>query len=38
MNICNCWKAAFAFEIVAAVLYVWIGILAFQVQNDPGED
>ena len=38
MNICNCWKAAFAFEIVAAVLYVWIGVLAFQVQNDPGDD
>jgi hypothetical protein len=38
MNICNCWKAAFAFEIVAAVLYVWIGILAFQVQNDLGDD
>lgn len=34
INICNCWKAAFAFEIVAAVLYVWIGILAYQVQND----
>jgi hypothetical protein len=37
-NICNCWKAAFAFEIVAVVLYVWIGILAFQVQNDLGDE
>jgi len=34
LNICNCWKAAFAFEIVAAVLYVWIMILAWQVQRD----
>ena len=36
LTICNLWKAAFAFEIVAAVLYIWIMVLAFQVQR--GDD
>ena len=34
INICNCWKAAFAFEIVAVVLYLWIMVLAWQVQQE----
>jgi len=38
LNICNLWKTAFAFEIVAAVLFVWMMILAYQVQNDLDED
>ena len=33
-NICNSWKAAFAFEIIAAVLYFYMLILAWQVQRD----
>lgn len=33
-NICNCWKAAFAFEVVASVLFFWMMILSWQVQND----
>ncbi len=38
LNICNLWKTAFAFEIVAAVLFVWMMILAYQVQNDLDDD
>jgi len=34
LNICNSWKAAFAFEIIATVLFVWMMILAYQVNND----
>ena len=33
-NICNCWKAAFAFEVVASVLFFWMCILSWQVQQD----
>lgn len=33
-NICNCWKAAFAFEVVAAVLFFWMCILSWQVQQN----
>jgi hypothetical protein len=31
-TICDLWRTAFAFEIVATVLYVWIIILAWQIQ------
>jgi len=33
-NICNCWKAAFAFEVVSTVLFLWMMVLSYQVQND----
>ena len=33
-TICNLWKAAFAFEVVATVLFAWMMVLAWQVQND----
>jgi hypothetical protein len=36
-TICDLWRAAFAFEVVATVLYVWIIILAWQVQNTDDE-
>lgn len=34
LNICNLWKASFAFEIVATVLFIWMMILAWQVNQD----
>ena len=37
-NICSCWKAAFAWEIIATVLFFWMMILAWQVQNDDSDD
>jgi len=37
LNICNCWKTIFAFELVAVVLYLWMLILAYNVQNDQEE-
>ena len=36
-NICNCWKAIFAWEIVAAVLFLWMIVLAWNVQNNGGD-
>ena len=35
-NICNSWKAAFAFDVVATVLFFWMMVLSWQVQNDDG--
>ncbi|RMZ85469.1 hypothetical protein DV737_g813, partial [Chaetothyriales sp. CBS 132003] len=31
-NICACWKASFAWSIILAVLFLWMIILAWQVQ------
>jgi hypothetical protein len=33
-NICACWKASFAWSIVLAVLFLWMMVLAWQVQRD----
>lgn len=33
-TICNLWKAAFAFEVVSTVLFAWMMVLSWQVQND----
>lgn len=33
-NICSCWRAIFAWEIVAVVLFFWMMILSWQVNND----
>jgi len=32
-NICACWKASFAWSIILAVLFLWMMILSWQVQN-----
>ncbi|KIW69034.1 hypothetical protein PV04_04938 [Phialophora macrospora] len=32
-NICSCWKASFAWSIILAVLFLWMMILSWQVQN-----
>ncbi|EEH04824.1 conserved hypothetical protein [Histoplasma capsulatum G186AR] len=32
-NICNCWKAAFAFEVVVSVFLIWMLVMAFQVRK-----
>lgn len=37
MNICNCWRAAFAFEIVGTVLFLYMMVLAWQVQRDDAD-
>ncbi|KAI9929031.1 hypothetical protein ASPWEDRAFT_180706 [Aspergillus wentii DTO 134E9] len=33
-NICNCWKTAFAFELVNTIFYLWMMIMAWQVNRD----
>lgn len=32
-NICSCWKASFAWSIILAVLFLWMMVLSYQVQN-----
>lgn len=32
-NICSCWKASFAWTIILAVLFLWMMVLSWQVQN-----
>ena len=32
-NICSCWKASFAWSIILAVLFLWMMVLSWQVQN-----
>ncbi|KAL2222882.1 hypothetical protein M432DRAFT_25852 [Thermoascus aurantiacus ATCC 26904] len=33
-NICNCWKTAFAFEVVNTVFFVWMIVMSWQVNRD----
>ncbi|KAI9680884.1 MAG: hypothetical protein M1817_004324 [Caeruleum heppii] len=33
-NICNCWKAAWSFELVCTVFLLWMMIMAYQVQQE----
>jgi hypothetical protein len=33
-NICNCWRAAFSFEVVGTVFFLYMMVLAWQVQRD----
>ncbi|KAJ5888033.1 hypothetical protein N7495_008074 [Penicillium taxi] len=33
-TICNCWKTAFAFEILNTVFYVWMMVMSWQVHRD----
>ncbi|OKL62929.1 hypothetical protein UA08_01507 [Talaromyces atroroseus] len=33
-NICNCWKAAFAFELINTIFYFWMMIMSWQVHRD----
>ncbi|KAF3483785.1 uncharacterized protein GIQ15_03109 [Arthroderma uncinatum] len=33
ITICNCWKTAFAFELVSTVFYIWMLIISFQVRR-----
>lgn len=30
----NCWKAAFAFELVNTVFYFWMMVMSWQVHRD----
>jgi len=34
INICNCWVAAFSFEVVGTVFFLYMMVLAWQVQRD----
>jgi hypothetical protein len=34
INICNCWRAAFSFEVVGTVFFLYMMVLAWQVQRD----
>lgn len=34
MNIGNCWKASFAWELVNVILYLWLMIMCYQVNID----
>ncbi|KAK2764173.1 hypothetical protein FQN53_007043, partial [Emmonsiellopsis sp. PD_33] len=29
MTVCNCWKAAFAFEVIITVFFLWMLVMAF---------
>ncbi|KAJ5095392.1 hypothetical protein NUU61_004748 [Penicillium alfredii] len=33
-TICNCWKTAFAFELVNTVFYLWMVVMSWQVNRD----
>ncbi|KAF3387048.1 Arginase [Penicillium rolfsii] len=33
-TICNCWKTAFAFELVNTIFYLWMMIMSWQVHRD----
>ncbi|PWY92405.1 hypothetical protein BO70DRAFT_357531 [Aspergillus heteromorphus CBS 117.55] len=33
-TICNCWKTAFAFELVNTIFYVWMIVMSWQVNRD----
>ncbi|CRG85965.1 hypothetical protein PISL3812_02968 [Talaromyces islandicus] len=33
-TICNCWKAAFAFELVNTIFYFWMMVMSWQVHKD----
>jgi hypothetical protein len=37
MNICNCWRAAFSFEVVGTVFFLYMMVLAWQVQRDDAD-
>lgn len=36
-SICQSWSAAFAFEVVGTVFFLWMMIMAWQVQQDEYE-
>ncbi|KAJ5155534.1 hypothetical protein N7492_008337 [Penicillium capsulatum] len=33
-TICNCWKTAFAFELVNTIFYLWMIVMSWQVHRD----
>lgn len=33
-NICSCWRAIFGLEITAVVFFLWLMVMAWQVNND----
>lgn len=33
-NLGNCWKTAFAFEVVNTVFYLWMMVMSWQVNRD----
>ncbi|KAH8426958.1 uncharacterized protein KD926_007207 [Aspergillus affinis] len=33
-TICNCWKTAFAFELVNTIFFLWMMIMSWQVNRD----
>ncbi|MCJ1365937.1 hypothetical protein MMC16_005062 [Acarospora aff. strigata] len=33
-TICNCWKSAFAWELIGTVFLLWMIVMAYQVNND----
>ncbi|KAI9369361.1 hypothetical protein BJX61DRAFT_151904 [Aspergillus egyptiacus] len=33
-SLCNCWRTAFAFELVNTVFFVWMMVMAFKVYRD----
>jgi hypothetical protein len=33
-NICNCWRAAFAFELVCTLFFLWMIIMSWKVHRD----
>ncbi|KAL4992113.1 hypothetical protein BDW68DRAFT_107174 [Aspergillus falconensis] len=33
-NICNCWRTAFAFELINTVFFLWMIVMAWKVHRD----
>ncbi|KAL3493728.1 hypothetical protein BJX62DRAFT_235089 [Aspergillus germanicus] len=33
-NLCNCWRTAFAFELVNTVFFLWMMVMAWKVHRD----
>ncbi|KEY77649.1 hypothetical protein BA78_7981 [Aspergillus fumigatus] len=33
-TICNCWKTAFAFELVNTIFFLWMMVMSWQVNRD----
>ncbi|KAJ5287603.1 hypothetical protein N7478_003289 [Penicillium angulare] len=34
ITICNCWKTAFAFELVNVIFYIWMMVMSWQVHRN----
>jgi magnesium-transporting ATPase (P-type) len=38
INICNCWKTAFAFEVINTVFFLWMILISYKVYQQTDDD